>query len=1050
MSNCTGCCWGPKPDFGFSGFDSPAAAGGPLTSCPAGAEQAEAGAQHAPVQDSSTAPRLPSRRGSSLARQTFILTNIQRLITPSGRTKSGFLHDQAVLGNALLVAVTETWLDPLILDSEVTHNFPGYSIIRCDRESRQGGGVALYIREDLTTDILCSFDNGVCELLAVMIHQLNTVVMVAYRPPNTRLTEFSEVLSKLDSVLQDLPTPTPTVTLMGDFNFPKSSITWSRGEGEGSDLVPVVAEHREGETAGGKQDRLQAARLCDLAVRHCFVQQVDRATHGTEILDLILTNNHDLVSSVSVDPWPRFTDHSIVTANVSYHLRPEVHAEETHLLDSGKRLKALNFNKAKWVEIQTELNEVDWTEMKEAAKTSPTEALNVFMEELLPLLERHVPLKAAIKKTRKDIERRRKLMWKRLYKVKTRIKSATSIHKLTKLLQDKQVLEEQLLQDYSAMNSMEENQAVLNMKSNPKAFYSFAKSRQKTRSGVGPFIDPASGSPNPDPEFAASELSKQYSSVFVPPRAEWKVTDPKSFFNFSNTSENESALEDIPFTEEDIMKACAELKSDSAAGADGIPSSLLKLCRRELARPLYLLWRSSLDHGCVPSDLLLVIICPVHKGGSRGVPKNYRPVALTSHLVKVFERVIRKSLVTHLERNGYFPDGQHGFRALRSTLTQLLSFWDSILDKLENDAGVDVIYTDFSKAFDKVETGVLLHKMNECEIKGKVGCWIASFLDPTYRQQAVVVDGTVSNLSPVISGVPQGTVLGPVLFLIHISDIASGLSAGTTATSFADDTRLQRCVRSEKDCSDLQSDLQLIYSWAERVNMHFNSEKFECLRFWPGSGTPPAYDYRGPNNSNIEVKKSLKDLGVQISSDLSFRVQVEKIVAEASKLVGWALRTFSRRNKSTMKVIWQSLIQPKIDYCSQLWSPSDQNSIAKLESIQRHFTSKVKGMEDKNYWDRLKDMQLYSQERRRERYILIFLWKMSQGMVSGYQVTFSYSPRRGRMIVPNQIVAKSPAIVRRAREASLAVKGAKLFNLLPAPIRNIDSDNVEIFKKELD
>ena len=142
-----------------------------------------------------------------------------------------------------------------------------------------------------------------------------------------------------------------------------------------------------------------------------------------------------------------------------------------------------------------------------------------------------------------------------------------------------------------------------------------------------------------------------------------------------------------------------------------------------------------------------------------------------------------------------------------------------------------MIYTDFSKAFDKVETGVLLHKINECKIKGKVGCWIASFLDPTFRQQAVVVEGTVSNLSPVISGVPQGTVLGPVLFLIHISDIASGLSAGTTATSFADDTRVQRCVRPEKDCSDLQSDLQLMYSWAERVNMHFNSDKFECLRF---------------------------------------------------------------------------------------------------------------------------------------------------------------------------------------------------------------------------
>ena len=255
--------------------------------------------------------------------------------------------------------------------------------------------------------------------------------------------------------------------------------------------------------------------------------------------------------------------------------------------------------------------------------------------------------------------------------------------------------------------------------------------------------------------------------------------------------------------------------------------------------------------GSIPSDLLLVLICPVHKGGSRGLPKNYRPVALTSRIVKVFERVIRRALVQHLEKSGFFPDGQHGFRALRSNLTQLLSFWDSILDKLENDSGVDVVYTDFSKAFDKVETGVLLHKIKDCNITGKVGCWLASFLDPASRQQAVVVDGRVSNLTPVISGVPQGTVLGPVLFLIHIRDICSELSPDTMAISFADDTRVQHGVRTLQDCSDLQSDLEKIYVWAKTVNMHFNSEKFECLRFWPSSGSPPAYQYRGPENDEI-------------------------------------------------------------------------------------------------------------------------------------------------------------------------------------------------------
>ena len=136
-----------------------------------------------------------------------------------------------------------------------------------------------------------------------------------------------------------------------------------------------------------------------------------------------------------------------------------------------------------------------------------------------------------------------------------------------------------------------------------------------------------------------------------------------------------------------------------------------------------------------------------------------------------------------LEERDLLPSGQHGFRAFRSTLTQLLSYWDTILGELEQGNGVDVIYTDFSKAFDKVETGVLINKLKECGISGKVGCWIAAFLDSSARQQAVVVDGRDPPLTPVVSGVPEGTVLGPVLFLIHIRDIDTDLSEKTTASS---------------------------------------------------------------------------------------------------------------------------------------------------------------------------------------------------------------------------------------------------------------------------
>ena len=139
---------------------------------------------------------------------------------------------------------------------------------------------------------------------------------------------------------------------------------------------------------------------------------------------------------------------------------------------------------------------------------------------------------------------------------------------------------------------------------------------------------------------------------------------------------------------------------------------------------------------------------------------------------------------------------------MRSTLTQLLSFWDSMLTRLEEGGGADAIYLDFSKAFDKVEHGVLLHKLKECQVSGRVGCWIAAFLDSSSRQQAVAVDGRVSQLRPVISGVPQGTVLGPILFLVHIAGIADTLSASTEASSFADDTRVMRGISSVVDCDD--------------------------------------------------------------------------------------------------------------------------------------------------------------------------------------------------------------------------------------------------------
>ena len=340
---------------------------------------------------------------------------------------------------------------------------------------------------------------------------------------------------------------------------------------------------------------------------------------------------------------------------------------------------------------------------------------------------------------------------------------------------------------------------------------------------------------------------------------------------------------------------------------------------------------------------------------------------------------------------------------MRSTLTQVLSYWDNMFERVEDGGGVDAIYLDFAKAFGKVEHGVLLHKLKECHINGHVGSWIAAFLDSSKRQQAVVVDGQVSGLCPVVSGVPQGTVLGPILFLVHIAGIAESLSAGTEASSFADDTRVMRGITCLEDCEVLQSDLGKVYEWAKMVNMHFNTDKFECLRFWARPGDAPMFKYCAPNNLEIEVKQSLRDLGVKISSDFTFKVHITKTVTAAFRLAGWALSSFRRRGIGVMTTIWKTIIQPRLDYCSQLWSPDDQLSINSLEAVQHHFLAKVTGMESLNHWERLKKLNLYSQERRRERYTMIFVWKISQGLVAGYDLHFTHCARKGRMAIPKHI-----------------------------------------------
>uniref|UniRef100_A0A4W3IXB0 Reverse transcriptase domain-containing protein n=1 Tax=Callorhinchus milii TaxID=7868 RepID=A0A4W3IXB0_CALMI len=236
--------------------------------------------------------------------------------------------------------------------------------------------------------------------------------------------------------------------------------------------------------------------------------------------------------------------------------------------------------------------------------------------------------------------------------------------------------------------------------------------------------------------------------------------------------------------------------------------------------------QSSLDTGVVPEDWSSQCDSPVQKG-TEGKPGNYRPVSLTSVVGKLLETIIRDRINLHLEEYGLIRDSQHGFVKGRSCLTSLLEFFDEVTERLGKGSGVDVVYKDFQKAFDKVPHERLVRKIEAHGIKGTVAARIQSWLGD--RKQRVVVNGCFSDWREVYSGVPQGLVLGPLLFLIYINDLDLGIPS--TISKFADDTKLGRVVNSEKDSSQLQEHIDRMVKWADTWQMNFNVEKCEVMHF---------------------------------------------------------------------------------------------------------------------------------------------------------------------------------------------------------------------------
>ena len=495
-----------------------------------------------------------------------------------------------------------------------------------------------------------------------------------------------------------------------------------------------------------------------------------------------------------------------------------------------------------------------------------------------------------------------------------------------------------------------------------------------------------------------------------------------------------------------MFKLLTSLKISKSPGPDGINPKILKESARELAYPFKLLFDVSMKSGKIPSKWKIAEVRPIFKKGSKTTPGNYRPVSLTSIVCKLFETFLRDALCSHLLTNKLLSPHQFGFCKGRSCTTQLLVTINDWLFYLDQNIPVDAIYLDFRKAFDTVPLKRLLSKLHGYGIRNNVLKWIEDFL--SNRTQYVSINQKESDPTEVSSGVPQGSVLGPSLFIYFINDLPSVIKS--LAKIFADDTKAFSKISSDEDRHNLQLSLDACAVWSDTWLLRFNGSKCKVLHLGYNN---PNYDYYmrdGDIVSKLDDTVCEKDLGVFIDNKLDFKEHIIKQTNKARSMAGCIHRNIINKTTDIMVPLFKAMVRPILEYGNSVWVPYFLKDSKRIEDIQRQFTKRIYGMANKSYSERLEILNLPSLEFRRLRGDMIEVFKIIHKI---------YDPS-----TTNSLLTMHPNTcgTRKKNDLNLKKKGSNgnkynmfftnrvnnIWNDLPNEV--VNADNVNDFKNKFD
>ena len=484
-------------------------------------------------------------------------------------------------------------------------------------------------------------------------------------------------------------------------------------------------------------------------------------------------------------------------------------------------------------------------------------------------------------------------------------------------------------------------------KDNPKAIWSYIKSKTKTREGIGDLhIDPddTKSDKTEDNSIKAKILAEYFSSVFT--------EEPDEQVPIPEQIQVPKKMPRPEIEEETVIKYLKSLKIDKSPGMDELHPRLLKEIAESIAKPLCIIFNQSVNSKSVPIDWKNAMISAIFKKGNKSVAKNYRPVSLTSVVCKTLEKILRQHITDHMKTNNLFSDKQYGFIAGRSTGLQLLEVIDKWTEALDQGLEIDCIYTDFMKAFDKVPHQRLIAKLKNYNIEENVVGWITSFLNG--RQQKVRVNGEESDWKKVTSGIPQGSVLGPLLFVIYINDLPEHVDSD--AYLFADDTKVFRIIKNQADRDILQEDLRKLETWSGKWLLKFHPEKCKHMNISKKANKSDESHQYLLLNQNVAKVNEEKDIGVLIDSELTFENHISEKVNKANSIFAVLRRTFKYMSTETFLPLYKTLVRTHLDYASSVWSPYKKKKVTdKIEGVQRRVTKQLPGLKDLSYPERLKN-----------------------------------------------------------------------------------------------